>query len=28
LALDLDVDPLVDVDQLSYLTIMLWADEG
>jgi rod shape-determining protein MreC len=28
LALDLDVDPLVDVDQLSYLTVMLWTDEG
>jgi rod shape-determining protein MreC len=28
LALDLDVDPLVDVDQLSYLTVMLWTDGG
>ncbi|HEY6698130.1 MAG TPA: rod shape-determining protein MreC [Acidimicrobiales bacterium] len=28
LALDLNVDPLVDVDQLSYLTVMLWTDEG
>jgi rod shape-determining protein MreC len=28
LALDLDVDPLVDVDKLSYLTIMLWTDGG
>lgn len=28
LALDLDVDPVVDVDQLSYLTIMLWTDGG
>jgi rod shape-determining protein MreC len=26
LALDLDVDPVVDVDQLSYLTVMLWTD--
>ncbi|MGH9193974.1 MAG: rod shape-determining protein MreC [Acidimicrobiales bacterium] len=28
LALDLDVDPLVDVDQLSYVTVMLWTDGG
>jgi rod shape-determining protein MreC len=28
LALDLDVDPVVDVDQLSYLTVMLWTDGG
>jgi rod shape-determining protein MreC len=28
LALDLDVDPLVDVDRLSYLTVMLWAEPG
>jgi rod shape-determining protein MreC len=28
LALDLDVTPLVDVDQLSYLTVMLWTGEG
>jgi rod shape-determining protein MreC len=28
LALDLDVDPVVDVNQLSYLTIMLWTDGG
>jgi rod shape-determining protein MreC len=28
LALDLDVDPLVDVDQLSYVSIMLWTDKG
>jgi rod shape-determining protein MreC len=28
LALDLDVDPLVDVDRLSYVTVMLWTDEG
>jgi rod shape-determining protein MreC len=28
LALDLDVDPLVDVDKLSYLTVMLWTDGG
>jgi rod shape-determining protein MreC len=26
LVLELDVDPLVDVDQLSYLTVMLWTD--
>jgi rod shape-determining protein MreC len=26
LALDLDVDPLVDIDRLSYLTVMLWAE--
>ncbi|HKA85475.1 MAG TPA: rod shape-determining protein MreC [Acidimicrobiales bacterium] len=28
LALDLDIDPVVDVDQLSYVTVMLWTDEG
>ncbi|MGH9229868.1 MAG: rod shape-determining protein MreC [Acidimicrobiales bacterium] len=28
LALALDVDPLVDVDQLSYLSVMLWTDGG
>jgi rod shape-determining protein MreC len=28
LALDLDVDPLVDVEQLSYVSIMLWTDKG
>jgi hypothetical protein len=28
LALDLNVDPVVDVDQLSYVTVMLWTDEG
>jgi rod shape-determining protein MreC len=28
LALDLDVDPLVDVDQLSYVTVMLWTEGG
>jgi rod shape-determining protein MreC len=28
LALELDVDPLVDVEQLSYLTVMLWLDRG
>jgi rod shape-determining protein MreC len=26
LALDLDIDPVVDVGQLSYLTVMLWTD--
>jgi rod shape-determining protein MreC len=26
LALDLDLDPVVDVDQLSYVTVMLWTD--
>jgi rod shape-determining protein MreC len=28
LALELDVDPLADVGQLSYLTVMLWTDAG
>jgi rod shape-determining protein MreC len=28
LALDLDIDPVVDVGQLSYLTVMLWTDGG
>jgi rod shape-determining protein MreC len=28
LALELDVDPLVQLDRLSYLTVMLWTDGG